>query len=100
MMTEMTTTEGDHWQGRLDLVARFAPAPLLAVSCALAALLTSEGFGGWTRFGGAVGLAALAAVWGLTVTSRAVLGPAAASVGFAVQWSISAVLVGLNPWFG
>jgi signal transduction histidine kinase len=92
--------DGEYWQGRLDQVARFAPVPLLAVSAALAALLTGDGYGSWARLWWALGIAAVAALWSLAVTSRRSPGRALASTGFAVQFVLAAVLVGLNPWFG
>jgi len=88
------------WATRLDRLNRILPLPLLTVATVMAALLVNAGFGGWQRFRFGLVLVALAAVWTLTVTGRPSRGVRLDAVGVVVHLALTAVLVGVNPFFG
>jgi signal transduction histidine kinase len=90
----------DAWDERMDRYGRWAQLPLLAISTILAVAVVDAGFGSWTRFYVGLGLAGVVGVWTAAVTMRLGRGTRWNSVGFVGHTALTAVLVGINPWYG
>jgi signal transduction histidine kinase len=92
--------QADPHQARLDRLSRILPLPLLALSAVMAALSVQSGYQSWHRLGVGLAVAALAAVWTIAVTLRRSRSVGWDAFVFAGHSALSAVLVGINPWFG
>ena len=93
----LSTSEG--WAVRLERCERGLPYPLLAVSAALAAVLTAQGWSTWARWWQLLGVAVL--VGALTAWFEHRPRPARTALAwYAVRWALCLVLVLGNPFYG
>jgi signal transduction histidine kinase len=85
---------------RLQRVMPLPPLPLLAIATLLAWSAERSGFGTPERFRHGLFVVGAAAVWSLLVTMRSPrFGQTGKAVALAGHVALTAVLVGVNPWF-